>query len=103
MTKPRIMGIYGILCEANQRWYVGASVNIHQRFYEHLAKAKISARHSHMFDDMREHGEDAFTTHILERISDGADLPERERFWQNITESKTHGYNAQMGGKHRSW
>ena len=97
------MGVYGILCEPMQRWYVGASVNIHKRFYVHLYMATISPRHSRLFDDMQKHGREAFSTHILELVENQENLAEREKYWQNITGCRTHGYNYQAGGRHRSW
>ena len=102
-NKKRLRGIYGILCEPERKWYVGASVNIFQRFSEHLRNATVSPEHSHLYVDMQRHGVESFSTHILERVELTEDLPSRERFWQRMTESRSHGYNQQAGGRHRDW
>ena len=41
-----ICGIYGIWCGANEKWYVGQSVNIARRVYEHFRFLRLGRHHS---------------------------------------------------------
>jgi group I intron endonuclease len=100
------MGIYGIHCKPADRWYVGASVNIHKRFYEHWNNTQLGMRwggYSHMAEDARAYGLESFQAYIIELVDDRAHLAERECFWQTKLKSVTEGYNQQASGRHRDW
>ena len=101
--REKVQGVYGILCQANGKWYVGAGKNINVRFYNHFADARISPRHSHLYDDMQEYGRDSFEAYLLEEVDDTRILSQRELFWQKKLNSKDGGYNQEYAGKHRSW
>lgn len=102
--KPvKFMGVYGILCEPERKWYVGASVDMVRRIKVHLYEAAISPNHSHLHNDLKKHGKESFSTHILEYVDEKQELPARERFWQRATRSVTDGYNQENAGHHWTW
>jgi len=104
-----ISGIYKIACRTNGKLYVGSSVNVGRRWYEHKSMLKNGSHHSpylqHSWD---KYGEEDFDFNFLEKVVDKEKLIDREQFWIDKTQSanKKKGFNVSpvanspLGRKH---
>ena len=73
--------IYGVRCTANQKWYIGQSVNYKQRKHNHLRYARHNRDRCAFHAAIRKYGEDAFDWTVLEfDIHTYDELNEREKF-----------------------
>jgi len=89
-------GIYLIRNNINGHVYIGQSVNMEQRWKQHLYACK-SGKHSLLYKAMRKDGIENFSFRPLEATDD---LDERERYW--IETYKAKGaivYNYKEGGQ----
>lgn len=92
----RISGIYKITNVLTDQCYIGQSVNIGDRWLNHI-KRGIGAEaptNSLLYPEMLEHGIENFRFEILE-ITD--DLSAREKFYGEVYAAKTIGYNIRIG------
>lgn len=88
----KICGIYKITNIQNNKYYIGQSVNIINRWYTHYLKP-ISD-----FDKLlRKLGIDNFNFEIIERCPINK-LNEREKYWIEYYDSFNNGYNQTKGG-----
>lgn len=91
--QTKIRGIYAIQNKLNNRIYIGKSIDIIRRWYEHV-KSSIS---NELDSDIHKLGAKNFTFHILEVCeNDIEDLGEREYFYvqKYKTFDKKYGYNT---------
>lgn len=75
-------GIYKITCLPNTKVYVGQSVNVPNRFSEHIKRglgAETTTR-NRLYTEMKKWGVENFTFELLEEVP-REKLGERERFW----------------------
>lgn len=94
-TLPRTSGIYKWTCTPTEKIYIGSTINIYKRYYDHL-KTLRGNRHinPHFQSAWNKHGESAFEFQVIELI-----LPlfllEREQYWLDRTEAykKHKGFN----------
>jgi len=92
-----VSGIYGIYCEEENKWYVGASSNIEQRWRLHKGCLK---NNSHCNIDLQK----AFNNYnkvfyiILEKCA--GDLDAREYHWMKTLGDLANLYNRQYPGKY---
>lgn len=87
-------GIYLITHVENGMRYVGQSVNIERRWYQHSRGCK----HQRIGLSILKHGWSAFETSILE-ICDRDNLNDRERHWVAALDCVSpNGYNLKTGG-----
>lgn len=87
-------GIYMFEHKETHKKYVGQSINITKRKWEHLTYPSPFSK----FDDiLRQEGLEKFDFIILEECSP-EQLDERENYWINHYDSITHGYNLIKGG-----
>ncbi len=96
----KMMGIYRITNQRDQRCYIGQSTDIGGRFAEHVKSAVLSIRNyqtSKFYSAMAVEGPESFTYEILE-LCDQERLNERERYWIEFYNAKTLGYNMTIGG-----
>ncbi len=88
------IGIYFIKNKSTDKHYIGSSVNIERRIYQHLYLLKIGKCHSpKLQNSFNRHGEESFEFGILE-ICDLVRLKEREKFWIDNLNSVWGGYNC---------
>lgn len=75
-------GIYKITCLPNTKVYVGQSVNVPNRFSEHIKRGlgAETATRNRLYSEMKKWGVENFTFELLEEVS-REKLDERERFW----------------------
>lgn len=88
-------GIYIILNKINNKCYVGSSINIKKRWYEHKLKLNLNEHYnSYLQASWNKYGKENFIFKLIEVCK--TNLAEREQFWMN--ESKCYirqfGYNA---------
>src|SRR3990167_7114672 len=80
-------GVYAIVNRVNWRSYVGSSVNLSDRYQDHL---RLLRRNLHdnkdLQSDFNEFGENKFALEILEFVSDNQ-LLARERYWYYFGEN----------------
>lgn len=92
---PKIKtGIYKITNIQNQMTYVGQSVNIAERWKQHVKRglgAETPTRNK-LYPVMAATGLENFTFELIEEC-DKSLLDEREKYWQNYFNSLTYGYS----------
>lgn len=71
MDKERIIGIYKITCTKNNEFYIGSSLNIDERIYQHRCDLKLNRHHSaYMQRCYNKYGLKAFKFDILAQFSE---------------------------------
>lgn len=94
----RIVGVYSIRNEHNDKRYIGCSINIEKRWKSHKYMLKNNKHeNSHLQGAYNKYGEDAFEYSILE-CCDMSVLKDREEYWIAYYDSKNNGYNMCDGG-----
>lgn len=88
-------GIYKITNLINGKTYIGQSIDIKRRFWDHRCISHETNRHLRYA--MRKYGKDAFSYEIIEECAP-EELNAREQFW--IAELKPE-YNVMSGGQGR--
>lgn len=87
-------GIYKITDIASGKCYVGQSVNIGERFKQHIKRglgAETPTKNK-LYPAMQEIGVENFTFELIEECPKDK-LDEREDYWQEFFEAKTWGYS----------
>lgn len=87
-------GIYKITNIQNQMTYVGQSVNIAERWKQHIKRglgAETPTRNK-LYPAMAATGLENFTFELIEEC-DKSELDEREKYWQNYFNSLSYGYS----------
>lgn len=97
-----MVGIYKITNRINGKIYVGQSIDIKERWYQHKYKAKHDTEkgyNSAIHQAFRKYGEENFIFEVIEECSSEC-LDEREKFWIKELNSLTpNGYNILSGGQ----
>lgn len=98
-----MIGIYKITNQINGKIYVGQSINIKDRWYQHKAKAfneNEPAYNSAIHAAFRKYGIENFKFEIIEECQQ-SELDEKEIFWiQTLNSLTPNGYNILKGGQH---
>lgn len=100
-SEGAICGIYGIYCVADERWYVGQSIDIHTRWRAHF-RAVAAGRHVNAFfqSAVGKYGWGGFLWVVLQVISKDF-LDRAEIVWMAKLESHApKGFNLIPGGSH---
>ena len=91
-------GIYKITDLTTGKAYIGQSVDIKERFRQHIKSALTYGKSSNkLYQTMQKSGVHNFTFEILEEVS-RAELNERETYWINFYKTKDFGLNTTRGG-----
>lgn len=91
----RISGIYKITHIESGKCYVGQSVDIGERWKQHV-KRGVGAEpltNNKLYPAMMELGIENFTFEIVERTTDTSKLNEMEKYWQEFYQAKDFGYS----------
>jgi len=93
---PRHPGIYKIVCSANDKIYVGMSLDILKRRNQHFSLLRKGKHYNRYLQSAyNKHGKDSFRVIVIE-LTDAQNLEDREQYW--ITKLKASdrriGYNA---------
>ena len=93
------MGIYRITNLDNNMAYVGQSVNIRERWREHIkAGLGINSSNNRLYSSMKQFGPENFMFEVLEECERPA-LNERERYWIDFYRTESFGLNSNKGIK----
>ena len=95
-----VCGIYKITNLITKEVYIGQSVNISDRFKQHIkCGLGIDASTTNkLYNNMQEYGVWNFTFELLQKCSRDK-LNEKERFWINMYQSNKVGMNITKGNK----
>lgn len=91
-------GIYAIKNKANSKIYIGKSVNIYRRKYQHLAELKGNKhKNKYLQYSFNKYGEQNFEFYPIE-FCNVSDLGVREYYWINHYKSfnRNAGYNIEL-------
>jgi group I intron endonuclease len=94
-----MIGIYIIINQINNKYYIGSSINIKQRWMEHKSELKSNKHSNKRFQNAwNKYGEENFIFNILETIKDKEKLIEREQAWLVWTKcyNRNIGYNLSL-------
>lgn len=95
-----MIGIYKYQNKQNKKIYIGRSVNIMKRKWEHLHSP---SPYSYFDSILKEIGEDEFDFEVVEECSENQ-LKDREKYWIKyynccVLDNRTGGYNLTRGGE----
>ena len=95
-------GIYLFINKVNNKKYVGQSVDISRRYYQHSINSYNSNHkeyNSYFYRAIRKHGFNNFSFEILEECN-LEELDNREKYWIEYYQSNIEekGYNLTIGG-----
>lgn len=92
----RVSGIYRITCKVDGRLYIGKSVDIRDRWTTHFKRAcgVESETTNLLYPAMRKFGIENFSFEIIESGIPEDRLGEREKYWQQFYDAKTHGFSV---------
>lgn len=95
-------GVYKIICLPDNKVYIGQSVNVPNRFSEHIKRGLGAepATKNRLYTAMKQWGVENFTFELLEEVPKEK-LNERERYWINYFQSAEFdvGLNGNKGVK----
>ena len=99
-----MIGIYKITNKINGKCYIGQSIHIERRWYEHKTKAyqqTYELYNSPLSRAFRKYGIDNFLFEVVEQCTI-EELDDKEIYWINYYESylREKGYNQTLGGDH---
>lgn len=89
------MGIYKFENNITHLCYIGQSINIEERYKEHIKKSKTGT--NKFYQAIQQYGINNFTFSILEECP-YEELDNREIYWINYYDSFFNGYNSTTGG-----
>lgn len=94
----KITGIYKITNLKNGMCYVGQSVDIAERWKQHIKRGigADTVTQNKLYPAMLEQGVENFTFEVLEECS-GAQLTEREKFYTDFYKAQEFGYSIKKG------
>jgi group I intron endonuclease len=97
------LGIYKITCTANEKIYIGSTVNLNKRKSDHFSYLRGN-RHNNpkMQRAWNKYGEQAFTFEVLELVSAPEMLIVREQYWFDALKPfGNKGFNIALEAGHR--
>ena len=92
----RVSGIYKITHIESGKCYVGQSVDIGNRWKQHIKRGvgAESRTNNKLYPAMAELGVEAFTFEIVEITEDTSQLNAMEKYWQDFLQAKEFGYSV---------
>lgn len=100
-----MIGIYKITNTITNQCYIGQSIDIENRWRQHIYNGKNLYKKTKFYLALNKYGIDAFEFEVLEECPLNQNvLDERERYWINYYNSYSNGYNSTLGGQsENSW
>jgi len=98
MPYKKITGIYKILNNFNNKFYIGSAISIYNRFTQHKRLLRNNSHFNlHLQSSWNKYKEDSFSFIILEECLEGL-LCQREEFWINHLKANNtkFGYNKRI-------
>lgn len=97
-SNSKVSGIYKITDLITGQAYIGQSVDIRERFRQHI---KTSLQYGNatnkLYQQMKQSGQSNFTFEVLEEVPRDK-LNERETYWIDFYKTKEFGMNKTVGG-----
>ena len=91
-------GIYKITDLTTGQAYIGQSVDIKERFRQHIkASLAYGPATNKLYQTMQKSGQHNFIFEVLEEVP-RASLNERETYWIDFYKTKDYGLNSTRGG-----
>lgn len=87
--------IYGIRNKEDNKWYIGQTINLEDRWNRHKTPSKNQCRVSTLIQEL---GEDKFDFVVIEEVDEHL-LDEKEIYYISHYDSFHNGYNETRGGK----
>lgn len=100
LGKQDVCGIYKITNQKTGECYIGQAVDVRKRWYEH-SKCGIgidTPQGNKLYSAMLEYGLNDFSFELLEEC-EGKDLDNKEKYFIELYNAKTFGYNSTGGNK----
>lgn len=95
MAYQKIQGIYKITNKLNNKCYIGQSVSIFYRWYQHRNKKS----NLHLYNSFDKYGINNFTFEIIEVVADRSKLLEREIYWYDYYKPEYNNIRPEYNGK----
>lgn len=97
----KIKGIYCFLNKINNKRYIGQSINIEERYKQHIRNIRNPKFNFPLYNSLRKEGLENYDFVILEECPDATphELDKREIYWISYYDSYNNGYNLTKGGK----
>lgn len=92
-----MIGIYKITNNANNKVYIGQSVNIDKRVATHKRNIEKDEIDTKFYRTLRKHGWENFSVEVIEEC-EIVELDGREKYWIKYYNSYKNGYNSTEGG-----
>ena len=92
-----MIGIYKITNKINNKCYIGQSIHIERRFYEHQHETYWDNKKI-LYQAFRKYGLENFSFEIIEECKP-EELNLKEQYWINFYHSYPDGYNMTSGGE----
>lgn len=97
-SQEKTCGIYKITCVDTDKPYIGQSVDIRDRFKQHIRSALSSdSTTNKLYQEMKKYGPENFTFEIVEEIPKER-LNDREKYWIEFYRTCEWGLNSTKGG-----
>lgn len=97
-SNDKTCGIYKITNLETEQAYIGQSVDIKERFKQHIKNALSSSSGSNkLYQEMKKWGPENFSFEIIEIVPQ-SQLNEREVYWIDFYKTKEVGLNSTKGG-----
>ena len=101
-----MIGIYKIQNLINGKVYIGQSIDIERRWWQHKYAAKKPQSidyNSILYDAIREYGIENFQFSVIQ-ICDKNQLDQKQKFWIKqyhsfVNDKNSNGYNLTIGGQ----
>lgn len=91
-------GIYRITCLTNDKSYIGQSVDIRDRWKQHIKTALAHTSTSNkLYQEMKQQGIENFVFEVVEEVA-RPQLNEREIYWIDFYKTRDWGLNSTKGG-----
>lgn len=100
-----MVGIYKITNIITNQCYIGQSINIENRWRQHIYEGQKLRRKNKFYLALNQYGIEAFEFEVLEECPlEQKILDERECYWIEYYDSYNNGYNSTLGGQSEiSW
>ena len=92
-----MIGIYKITNNINNKCYIGQSVHIERRFYEHQHENYWFLDRK-IYQAFKKYGLENFSFEVIEECNEN-ELDEKEKYWIEYYDSYANGYNMTIGGE----
>lgn len=97
-STTKVSGIYKITDLTTGLAYIGQSVDIKERFRQHIKSSlAYSGATNRLYQTMQKSGQSNFTFEVLEQVPRDK-LNEREVYWIDFYKTKEYGLNSTKGG-----